>query len=284
MLTRQEENKASTIAAITSTAIIGGLIVLLIFWMIPIPDPPFSDIEVPEGAEQGGTEVSLGTDMTGWGKISEYKIEAQASTPATNENSTPPSNNNNEIVSNVGVNINQSNSNTTHTTTANNNNTNTNNNPVKNYANALNNANNSQGNNINNPHGVLGQPDGSITGGATGTGTATGGTGNTGTGTATSGTYGPSGGIKFGRKLRTLPCKVDDSNAEGVVEVIIKVDKDGNVIDADPNGPGTDTSNSGLKSKARQAAFCAKFEACKEADCPAVSKGSIIFNFVYGGK
>jgi len=71
---------------------------------------------------------------------------------------------------------------------------------------------------------------------------------------------GGTGGVSLvGRKIITPPCNVSDSKEEGTVVVTITVNKEGKVTDADPNGRGTTTTSSVLKSKARQAALCAKF-------------------------
>ncbi len=61
------------------------------------------------------------------------------------------------------------------------------------------------------------------------------------------------------RKILVPPQVFNDEKEEGLVVVLAKVDKNGNVIDADPNGPGTNTSSAVLKSKARQSVLTAKF-------------------------
>ncbi|HXB39907.1 MAG TPA: energy transducer TonB [Bacteroidia bacterium] len=95
------------------------------------------------------------------------------------------------------------------------------------------------------------------------------------------GTHGGPGGVSFGlggRKMLNPPPKVSDSKEEGVVVVIITVDKDGNVIDADANGKGTNTSSATLKSKARQAAKLAKFSPSAQYE---TQKGTIVFKFQF---
>jgi outer membrane biosynthesis protein TonB len=91
---------------------------------------------------------------------------------------------------------------------------------------------------------------------------------------------GPGGnGVSLsGRKMLSPPPKVTDSKEEGVVVVVITVDKQGNVTDADPTGKGTNTSSAILKSKARQAALQAKFSASDKYDS---QKGTIIFRFQF---
>ena len=90
---------------------------------------------------------------------------------------------------------------------------------------------------------------------------------------------GPGGnGILSGRKMLTPPPKVTDSKEEGIVIVVITVDKQGNVTEADPTGKGTNTSSAVLKSKARQAALQAKFSTSDKYDS---QKGTIIFRFQF---
>lgn len=89
---------------------------------------------------------------------------------------------------------------------------------------------------------------------------------------------GPGGSGVSGRKMIAPPPKVTDSKEEGIVVVVITVDKQGNVIDADPTGKGTNTSSAVLKSKARQAALQAKFSSSDKYEA---QKGTIIFRFQF---
>ena len=89
---------------------------------------------------------------------------------------------------------------------------------------------------------------------------------------------GPGGYGVSGKKMVSPPPKVTDSKEEGVVVVVITVDKQGNVTEADPTGKGTNTSSAVLKSKARQAALQAKFSASDKYDS---QKGTIIFKFQF---
>lgn len=89
---------------------------------------------------------------------------------------------------------------------------------------------------------------------------------------------GGSGVSLSGRKMLSPPPKVTDSKEEGIVVVVIQVDKQGNVIEADPTGKGTNTSSAVLKSKARQAALQAKFSSSDKYDS---QKGTIIFKFQF---
>ncbi|HKC67882.1 MAG TPA: energy transducer TonB [Bacteroidia bacterium] len=95
------------------------------------------------------------------------------------------------------------------------------------------------------------------------------------------GGHGGKDGIGYGlkgRKILVAPPKVTDSKEEGIVVVYITVDKQGNVIDADPTGKGTTTSSSVLKSKARQAALQAKFSPDDKFE---TQRGSIVFKFQF---
>ncbi len=107
-----------------------------------------------------------------------------------------------------------------------------------------------------------------------------GGNGNNknGKGVGRRGGRGGSGFDLSGRKMLTPPPKVSDSKEEGIVVVNITVDAAGNVTEADPTGKGTNTSSAILKSKARQAALQAKFNAADESG---VQRGSIVFKFQF---
>jgi len=89
---------------------------------------------------------------------------------------------------------------------------------------------------------------------------------------------GGSGFSLKGRKILVPPPKVSDGKEEGIVVVYITVDKQGNVIDADPTGKGTTTSSGVLKSKARQAALQAKFSPDDKFE---TQRGSIVFKFQF---
>jgi hypothetical protein len=89
---------------------------------------------------------------------------------------------------------------------------------------------------------------------------------------------GGSGFSLTGRKILVPPPKVSDGKEEGIVVVYITVDKEGNVIDADPTGKGTTTSSQVLKSKARQAALQAKFSPSDKFE---TQRGSIVFKFQF---
>lgn len=79
------------------------------------------------------------------------------------------------------------------------------------------------------------------------------------------------------RKLLSM-CEIHDSKEEGIVVVKIRVNKAGQVIEADPNGRGTTTSSSVLKEKARKAAMCAVFSS---SDIYDEQSGSITLRFEF---
>lgn len=86
-------------------------------------------------------------------------------------------------------------------------------------------------------------------------------------------------GFELGTRNMTIPPIFDnDTKEEGKVIVEIVVDKDGNVIEADPNGRGTNTSSSLLKAKAKKMAIATKFTSDNKRE---EQRGSItiIFSF-----
>ena len=265
MISKQEENKASLIAVISSFGITALLVLFLLWLTVHVKNPPFDPpiADAGGGGSTGPISVSIGTP----------DVNDKYTMPTSKAEVEPPSNSQNNIESNDGTNINEvKNPNNNEVKNPNkNNNQNTKNNNVSKWDKNLSNASNgaSTGGTTGGPIGPVGPGIGN----------------NPFNGPGTTGGSRPGVGDKgdlSGRKTVKMPCKVDDSDVEGTVVVTIKVNKNGDVIDADPNGSGTNTSNAVLKSKARQAAFCAKFEAC--SDCPDVSKGTVIFNFVSGGK
>ncbi|WP_291857768.1 energy transducer TonB [Marinilabilia sp.] len=114
-----------------------------------------------------------------------------------------------------------------------------------------------------------------------------GGSGNQGAlgGEAGVGTYNGSGkggsGTGFDLSGRTLsgalPKPEYNIQEEGIVVVEITVDRNGNVVSAEPILKGTTTQNSYLWRVARQAALKAKFNS--KGDAPAYQKGTITYHF-----
>jgi len=81
-----------------------------------------------------------------------------------------------------------------------------------------------------------------------------------------------------GRKHLSLPKPIDNSQDDGTVVVSIMVDKEGNVIKANPGARGSTTTNANLLKKAKEAALKAKFSANPSA--PEEQKGVITYVFL----
>jgi colicin import membrane protein len=132
--------------------------------------------------------------------------------------------------------------------------------------------------------GNAGSPDGDPFGsgdGGNGTGSGGGDGEGTGPGSGPGSGGGRGGGIGIdlrGRAVVVPPRLPSDTKEEGKVVVEILVDKEGNVIEANPNGRGTTTSSPALKAKARQAALATKFNVSGKFE---EQKGTItiIFSF-----
>jgi TonB family protein len=95
---------------------------------------------------------------------------------------------------------------------------------------------------------------------------------------------GTGGGIGYnlkGRSVRHLPAPSTNLAEEGKVVVEITVDKDGNVIKAKPGVKGSTTTSSQLLNLARSAAMQAKFNPNPNAD---VQVGTITYIFVFSSK
>lgn len=80
-----------------------------------------------------------------------------------------------------------------------------------------------------------------------------------------------------GRKHRDLPRPNDNSQATGIVVIAIKVDQNGNVVEASFQPKGSTSSDQSLVQAAISAAKKAKFDPDKNA--PEVQLGSITYNF-----
>lgn len=80
-----------------------------------------------------------------------------------------------------------------------------------------------------------------------------------------------------GRKLLSVPPIEDVSQETGVIVVKIKVNRNGDVIDAQYTTSGSNTSSTVLKSKAIGAAKKAKFNS--EPNAPEVQTGTMTFRF-----
>jgi TonB family protein len=113
------------------------------------------------------------------------------------------------------------------------------------------------------------------TGGGPGSGTGTGGGDGDGNGP------GKGSGVSFdlsGRTLLRKPSIDDRSQETGKVVVSITVDKEGNVAEARPGARGSTTTSAYLFAKAKEAAMKAKFNASPEA--ADIQKGTMTFVFL----
>lgn len=289
--TQEKDNKANIIAAAVSLAFGIILFLILFFWIIVIPDPPFAPGEYGGGGGGGGSAVEVNVGM--YNPITDEVTETQVGEVTdviTEETPEIKETVNGEPVYEEPVKPKVT--------------TSTNPNPVTvvpvkpkpknsildNYIkNPKNNNANPNDNPVLNPTG----PPGGTTSGSTGGSTAgsTGGStaGSTGGSTAgsTGGTgpgTGPSdlGGVKInltGRKRLSKPCVISDVHESGIVEVIIVVDESGKIIKANPNGKGTLTNSANLKSIAKHAVDCVTFSAAPAGT--GEQTGSITFNFVF---
>lgn len=259
MMIAQDENRKLNWIALASSVITFGLVILiLVLIKLITPIPPF-----PESASSGGMEINYGIYNPGTGNIEENNI-GEATDVVVKESSTSKTENTQEKIytSENGESINVSDNKievkqqTTviHPTEVKE--------KVKTMAEILaekfqknkgkgggdgnsGNAGNEgdpEGNPFTNGKGGIGNnPDGTDIGSGTGKGKA------------------PFGFDLKGRSLLSHPPLPTDAKEEGIVVVDIKVDKDGNVIEADPNGRGTTTTSPILKAKARQFALQIKF-------------------------
>ncbi len=263
-LTRAEENKNRAISAGITALIFGLLLLFLILFQLVTPNPPF-----PESGGGGGQELALGMLNVGNGDV-EFSSMGNVTDVVTEKNDTKE-----EIVkadNGEEIPINDTKpeikNNTTVIT------------PVKpkvevkektaaeKLADKFKKNKNKKSGGIgeNQEEGQGGSPDGDpFKNGTGGTGTGTGGGDGDSKGPGSGPGKGPGfGGGKYGVDLKgraiVKPPKLpSDTKEEGKVVVEITVDTEGNVIEANPNGRGTDTSSPMLKAKAKQAALATKF-------------------------
>ncbi len=268
ILTRSEENKNKAISAALTSLIFGLLLLFLILYQLITPNPPF-----PESGGGGGQELALGMmnvgnddiDFGSMGKVTDVVTEKE-------------DNKENILTDELGesVQLNETKPEVKENTTVIK--------PVKEKpvkevvkekteAEKLadkfkkNTGKNGGGIGNNEEAGQNGSPDGDpFKNGSGGSGGGTGGGIGDGDGTGTGSGKGPGFGngktsyeLK-GRAIVKPPKLPRDTEAEGKVVVEITVDTEGNVIEANPNGRGTTTSNSVLKAKAKQAALATKFD------------------------
>lgn len=281
-----QQPKDKWIAGGIALAIVSLLFLFLILFQIVTPNPPF------EFSGEEGMEMNFGTYNEGTGDIENdgigdvTSVVAQAeSAPAaasssSDENTDESFENGEAVLENADKPKIQNNTTlitpvkqvTENTTTNTPSPTNTNSSLLTNFLKNGNKKGGSGGDGNSGQAGNDGVPDGNPnTNGLGGHGNNPHHIGNGG---------GGKGGIQLsGRKIMNPPCPVNDSKEEGVVVVIITVNKDGKVIEADPNGRGTNTSSAVLKSKARQAALCAVFSAATNGQDE--QTGSVTFKFEF---
>ncbi len=266
-ISQAEENKNRAIASFVTAVIFALLLLFLMLYYIITPNPPFP--EVVGGG--GGLEINFGTYNEGTGNVEANGIGNAPSVVEQKETTTPTPNSPNEQVytSETGedVKVDDSKPKTHNNVTVIK--------PIvekpkeKTAAELLAekfkaNQGKTGGGDGNSGHaGNEGSPDGNPnTNGTGGTGGGDGGGDGPGHGPGTGPGSGP--GKKFGfslagRAIVNPPTLPKDTKEEGKVVVEITVDKNGNVIEASPNGRGTTTSSPILKAKARQAALATKF-------------------------
>lgn len=279
---KAEENKNKVIAGAVSVLLFGLLLLILILYIIVTPNPPFAS------GGGGGMEMSLGMMDVGnsnveYGSLGQVTDVITEPTPEQTNNDiiTDP---NGDVETNIEPKPNTNVKPTVITPTK----------PVevikpKTQAELLaekfnkNKGKNGGGIGNNNTPGQEGAPDGNPNSNGTGgSGGGTGGGHGTGDGPGTGpGSGSGKGGYGFnlaGRNVTTPPSLSKDTKEEGKVVVEITVDKNGNVIKADPNGRGTTTNSAILKAKAKQAAMNTKFSPSNDYE---EQKGTITIVFSF---
>lgn len=265
---QSEENKNKLISATISAVIFVLLFLILIWYTIITPNPPFP---ITEGGG-GGTEINFGTYNEGTGNIENNGIGDATSVVENSEITPPPSNpetNESIFTSDNGENVDIVETKPkieNHTTII------TPTKPTETVKpkektlaekiaeKALKNKGLNGGGDGNSGHaGNDGSPDGNPN--SHGTGGSGGGDGGGigpghGPGTGSGSGYGIS---LAGRSVVKPPQLPKDTKEEGKVVVEITVDQTGTVIRAEAVGRGTNTNSSMLKTLARQAAFATKF-------------------------
>jgi TonB family protein len=262
-LTRQEENKNRIIAGTVTSVMFLLLLLFFILFQIVTPNPPFPE----SGAGGGGQQLALGMMMAGndnidfgsMGKatdvVASAKTKEEVLTDPEGEavpisEQKPEVKNETTVITPVKPKE-----------------------PVKEETMAeklakkfkKNTGRDGGGVGDNTEAGENGAPEGDPFGKGKG-GTGTGGQGGNGPGDGPGGGPGSgggtSGGYAFdlgGRAILIAPRLPKDTREEGKVVVEITVDREGNVIEASPNGRGTTTNSAILKAKAKQAALNTKF-------------------------
>jgi TonB family protein len=259
-LSAQEENKNRIISAAISLLVFGLILLFLVFFVISTPNPPFA-IGGGGGSEMALGMVDAGNDVVEYGSLGKVTDVVTEAEPSKQEEIITDPNSEVEVKEETRPDVKN---NTTVIT------------PVKETVKPKektaaeklkekfikNQGNNGGGIGNNSEAGQNGNPDGDPFKNGTG-GSGTGNDGGNGPGRGPGGGPGYGGG-KFGfdlngRNVITKPKLPSDTKEEGKVVVEIVVDKEGNVIEANPIGRGTTTNSALLKAKARQAAMATKF-------------------------
>ena len=264
-LTRSEENKYRLISGSITLLVFLLLLLFLILFQLVTPNPPF-----PESGGGGGQELALGMMDVGNDDV-DFGSMGEATKVVTEEEFQEE---NIQTVEN-GENVNVSETKKEEKKKVEQKNTTVVVKPVvkeKTEAEKLaekfkkNTGKNGGGIGNNSQAGETGSPDGDpFKNGTGGTGNGSGGGDGDGDGSGTGPGKGPGfGGGKIsvvmkGRAMVKPPKLPTDLEEEGKVVVEITVDSEGTVIEANPNGRGTNTTSAMLKAKAKQAALATKF-------------------------
>lgn len=287
-LTRAEENKTKAISGVITAAIFTLLLLFLIFFNLVTPNPPFSETAGGGGQELALGMMNMGNDDLDYGSMGGVTDVVAEKAPAKEEIMTdvngeevpieekkdeakPEIKNNTTVIKPVQPKVVE---------------------PVKSDAEKLldklnklkkNPDKSGGGKGDNKGPGPAGEPDGDpFKNGSGGEGTGTGGSKGPGQFDGPPGSGSPGNGkysaVLIGRKVVNPPKLPTDTKEEGKVVVIITVNNKGIVIDANPNGRGTTTSNAALKAKAQQAAMATTFNVDDKFE---EQKGTITIIFSY---
>ena len=289
-VSQSEENKNKIISLAISLGIVGLLVLFLLLYIIPIPNPLFP--EVTDAGGGGGTEINFGTYVEGTGNVegtgignAPNVVENSEATPAVTNPETQEAIHTSENGENINVNETKpkvENNTTVITPTKP---TETVKPHVKTMAEIIaekalqNKGKNGGGNGSSGHAGNDGSPDGNPkTHGTGGTGGGDGGGNGPDHGPGSGKGTGGYGFSLAGRSVVSPPPLPKDTKEEGKVVVEITVDKTGKVIKADPVGRGTNTNSVMLKTLARQAALATKFNVSGDFE---EQKGTITIVFSF---
>jgi TonB family protein len=271
------EQKDPRLSPLLITLALHVLIILFLYlFQIHVPNPPFP----PDSGGSIGIEVRLGTDDAGSGTLTDAATAASKAKPVP---TTPDDNN--VVVNNTDESISLK-----HTEKKKNKKVadkpveevkTPSPQPSSDLAKALTNWDNNNkkvggGHGSSDKQGNEGDPNGTPNG--KGSGTPGDGPGGNGPGGNSTGPGGPGTGAHLKNRHLVVPATlVSNQQEEGRVVVNITVDKDGNVISAEPTAKGSSTTNSVLWALARQAALKMKFDQNPAGN--GNQKGTYVFDF-----